>query len=103
VTASGEATFEDLVARLTREPDVELRTAFNSPGLRVDGKIFAMHVRGELVVKLPAERCAELVASGAGRPFEAGRRRMREWVTIGEADVGRWPELAEEALAFGRA
>jgi hypothetical protein len=99
---SGEAAFEALVERYTSEPDIELRKAFSSPGLCVDGSIFAMFVRGDLVVKLPAERCAELVDAGLGTPFESGRRRMREWVTIGAGEVDRWAGLAEEALAFGR-
>jgi uncharacterized protein YndB with AHSA1/START domain len=58
-----------------------------------------MLVAGELVVKLPAERCAEIVAGG-GRPFESGSRRMREWVVVGAARTADWPALSEDALAF---
>jgi hypothetical protein len=61
-----------------------------------------MLVRDELVVKLPAARCAELVAAGGAHPFEVGRRRMREWVAITH-DVGAdWRVLVREALAFVR-
>ncbi|MGH2910667.1 MAG: hypothetical protein ACRDK8_15410 [Solirubrobacteraceae bacterium] len=59
-----------------------------------------MVVDGALVIKLPAGRCAELTATKSGRAFEIGRRRMREWVQIGEIDQARWTELAEEARAF---
>ncbi|HEX8054007.1 MAG TPA: hypothetical protein VF517_13535 [Thermoleophilaceae bacterium] len=75
--------------------------AFRSPGLKVDGRIFAMLVGEELVVKLPAERCKALVTDGAARPFESGSRKMREWVVI-ELPPTRWPELAREALSFVR-
>ena len=44
-----------------------------------------MLVNDELVVKLPADRCVDLVASDAARPFESGGRRMREWVRIGDS------------------
>jgi hypothetical protein len=58
-----------------------------------------MLVRGELVLKLPAARCAELTAEGVGRPFENGGRPMKEWLTL-TATPARWPTLADEALAY---
>lgn len=64
---------------------------------KVDGKTFAMIVRGALVVKLPRERVAELLASDVGCRFESGGRVMKEWVTIAH---GPWVELAREARRF---
>ena len=98
---SAEETFNEICVRLAQRPGVQQRKAFSSPGLRVGGKVFAMLVRGELVVKLPAERCAELVQAGA-RPFQSGGRPLREWVTIRLADRARWGVLAEEALTNAR-
>jgi hypothetical protein len=43
---------------------------FGSNGLKVDGKLFALFTQGTLVVKLPKERVAALVAKGDGKPFE---------------------------------
>jgi TfoX/Sxy family transcriptional regulator of competence genes len=45
---------------------------FGSSGLKVGGKVFAMSVKNELVVKLPRERVDELVAAGAGSRFDPG-------------------------------
>ena len=88
--------FEAVVERFSGEPGVELGTGWRSPGLRVNGKIFAMCVDGDLVVKLPRERCEALVAAG-GRPFRAGGREMREWVVVRDGD---WVALAAEAYSF---
>jgi hypothetical protein len=75
------------------------RGSFGSNGLRVNGKVFAMTVRGALVVKLPRDRVAELIASGAGSAFESGGRVMKEWVTVVH---GSWIALAREARCFVR-
>jgi len=96
-----EATYAAIASRLLSESDTEEGKAFHAPALKAGGKIFAMLVGERLVPKLPAERCAELVAAGS-EPFESGGRRMREWVSVGSGDAGDWPGLAEEALAFAR-
>lgn len=73
---------------------------FGAEGLKIDGKVFAMVVRGHLVVKLPAERCAELIEAKAGTRFDPGHGRpMREWIRVsqGRAD---WVALASEAGNF---
>ena len=93
--------FESILARFDGEPDIELGTGWGkSPGLRVRRKIFAMLVDGELVVKLPADRCAELADAGHGRAFRSGGREMREWVVVGEEHADEWLGLAEDAHAF---
>jgi TfoX/Sxy family transcriptional regulator of competence genes len=96
-----------VVETLAREPAVEAGRAFHNPGLKVGGKLFAMLVRDELVVKLPAPRCLELVTEGMARPFDRGQGRpLREWVCLKQvdekADERWWLALAREALAFGR-
>lgn len=71
--------------------------------LTVNGKIFVMLVRGRFVAKLPRERVDELVDSGAGDYFEAGRGRpMKEWVSL-DGLTRRWVELAKEAHRFVKA
>jgi hypothetical protein len=76
---------------------------FGADALKVDERIFAM-VSGEAVVlKLPARRVSELLASGEGRPFDAGKGRpMREWVALAAPDADACLALAREALAFVR-
>jgi hypothetical protein len=69
--------------------------------LKVDGKIFAMLVRGELVLKLPGKRVDALIESGDGRRFDAGKGKpMREWFALSPASRKSWMTLAREAMAF---
>lgn len=85
------------------EPRVKLEKAFSSIALKVDDKIFAMVVNGELVLKLPKPRVDSLLESGAGLPFATGGGRvMKEWVRLTGTKAPT--ALAREALAFvGRA
>jgi hypothetical protein len=88
-------------AELARK-GVSAGTGFGrNEGLRVGGRIFAMLVRGELVVKLPGERVDELVDAGVAVRFEAGKGRpMREWAAVASSASRRWRGLVEEARAF---
>ena len=70
-------------------------------GLRIGGKIFAMLVRGELVVKLPKDRVDELVDAGVADRFDAGKGRpLKEWASVGPNASRRWRGLVEEARTF---
>ena len=98
-----EEIFSTIAEALRREDDVEDGTGFGkTPGLRVSGRIFAMLMYGELVLKLPAARSAELVERGEARTFAVGKRRMREWVSVPPERSRQWPGLAGEALRFVR-
>ena len=96
-------TFDDLVDEFVGRPGVTPpaahRSGFGSHALKVDGSIFAMHVRGHLVVKLPRARVLDLIAAGVGGPFDANTGTpKKEWLTV--LDESAWRELAEEAYAF---
>lgn len=81
-------------------PDPSSRR-FGSSALKVDGSIFAMLVRGHLVVKLPRERVSQLIQDGRGSSFDAGKGRpMKEWLTVEVLDTDTWLTLAREALGF---
>lgn len=102
VARSGEARFAALAIELAGLPAVTIgsgKRGFGSGALLVNGRIFAMVTRGDLVLRLPAPRVAELIAAGQGRPFEAGRGRpLNEWM-VAAASGRRWRAFAEEARA----
>jgi hypothetical protein len=99
-----EERFDALVDEFTRVPGVTPPgggTGFGSHALRFNKKIFAMLVRGQLVVKLPKARVDKLVADGEGVRFDANKGTpMKEWLTLADGSTLAWSPLAREALAF---
>jgi hypothetical protein len=84
------------------KPGITVGKLFASFGLKVDGKIFVMVVKGKLVLKLPKPRVDELVASKAGKHFEPGPGRvMKEWIAMTGSDLDP-VALAREAYEFVR-
>ncbi len=106
--ATPEERFAIVIEELLNNPGVTpppddsgTKKKFGSSGLRVHNKIFAMLVKGKLVLKLPGRRVEGLIASGDGAPFESGQGRvMKEWVTIEPTSQEEWLPLAREAMEF---
>ena len=74
---------------------------FGANALKIDNKIFAMLVRGRLVVKLPRRRVDELIASGQGERFDPGHGRlMKEWLSLEPGSEDSWACLAGGAMEF---
>ena len=95
--------FDAVASRLVASNDrLETARMFGSTGLRTESGKFAGFARGdELVVKLPADRVAELLESGEGTVFDAGRGRpMKEWVVLHPADEAAVERYLLEARAF---
>ena len=79
-------------------------SGFGRGSLKYHGKIFAMLVRGSLVLKLPAERVTALINAGEGVAFDANKgTAMREWFSVSPGSGLGWESLATEALDFARA
>lgn len=101
-----ETRFAAVIEETLNEPGVTPPTegnGFGSSALKVHNKIFAMLVRGRLVVKLPRERVDALVASGDGERFDANKGRpMKEWLVLAENSQVAWLPLAQEAMKFVR-
>jgi hypothetical protein len=94
--------FDAVAERLVSEDDaIERGRALQNEGLKARGKLFAFVTRGDLVVKLPADRVAAVIAAGDGRPFDANKGRpMREWVALAPADEAACEAHMREAASF---
>ena len=101
-----EDRYQDLIDELVGADGVTPPrggSGFGRSALRFQAKIFAMFVRGRLVVKLPAERVEELIAAGEGVHFDANKGiPMREWLSLDPDSARPWLALATEALDFAR-
>ena len=106
VRMTAEQRYEDLVDELAGEEGVlppPGGSGFGRGALRYHRKIFAMFVRGQLVVKLPRPRVDELVAAGHGERFDANKGTpMKEWLSLDPESDLAWSPLAREALDFAR-
>jgi hypothetical protein len=105
VFTTPEERFEALVGEFLGDPDVTPPSrgrAFGSSALKVRQKIFAMLVRGQLVVKLPKTRVDALVESRDGERYDPRHdgRLMSEWITIEPTSKTEWVSLAREAMEF---
>jgi hypothetical protein len=101
-----EERYEDLVDEFLAEDGVtppQGGSGFGRGAMRCRPKIFAMLVRGQLVLKLPRQRVDELVAAGHGRRFDANKGTpMKEWFSLDARSGMAWSALAREALDFAR-
>jgi hypothetical protein len=96
-------SFAPVVAAFSKNRQVSTEKGWGSGNLvlKVNGKIFAMPVKGQLVAKLPKARVDELVSNGAGDRFDprGDGRVMKEWVVVGVGKAN-WIGLATEAHGF---
>jgi hypothetical protein len=103
-----EERFATIVEELLSYPDVtppsngsQSKKRLGDSALRIHHKIFAMLVKGRLVVKLPKPRVDALITSGEGECFDPGHGRvMKEWVAVEPTAETDWLPLAREAMEF---
>ena len=96
------ALFDDVLEELCVDPRVRRGVFFGHPAAKLGKRVFAREVRGDLLVKLGAERVGELQRAGQALVFDpSGKRPMNAWGLVPEPDSGdplqAWVTLAEEA------
>ncbi|HXQ93985.1 MAG TPA: hypothetical protein VN864_02295 [Thermoplasmata archaeon] len=102
--AAAQAHFEKLIVQLAEDAgtDGPRRKGFASHSMFVGRKMFAiLDESGALVVKLPPERVAGLIASGAGSGWSPGHGSpLKEYLAVGFDRKARWLSLAKESRTF---
>lgn len=101
----GQRALDGLAADFLHRPGVDRSSMFGSNALRTHGKIFAfVGAAGELVVKVPADRAAELVTAAVAARIRIGRNPAREWIGLPPSDTGDgtdlWRDLLDEAYRY---
>ena len=98
--AEAHPSFAPVVKAFINDRQVTAGMMMSSYGLKVKGKIFAMFVKGRLVVKLPKHRVDAIVDGGEGKRFDPGHGRlMQEWVVVLTHERS-WIAIAKEACHF---
>ena len=101
---SPEQRYDELVDRWAEVAGVTppgQSAGFGSGSLRINGKIFAMFVRGQLVVQLPRSRVDALIEAGEGTRFDANKGTpMKEWLSLAPSSRLDWTDLSGEAFTF---
>ena len=102
MSSPAQTLFDELAGDYLGRDGVSYGRIWHNDGLKVNGKIFAMVVRDQLVVKVPAAQARQLCESGEGIAFEPRPGRpMKEWVVIGSAERALWRDLLTNAYAYG--
>lgn len=92
--------FVPVVDAFAKDRRVTVGKMMGAVNVKVNGKGFAMLVKGRLVAKLPKERVDALVAAGKGERFDPGHGRvMKEWIAIAPGKTS-WVDLSQEAYRF---
>jgi TfoX/Sxy family transcriptional regulator of competence genes len=93
--------YEKQRSQMSRVPAITEKKMFGTTALCVRGKVFMFPWKERLVLKLPAERVDDLLASGNAKLFDPGHgRTSKTWVALSAESHGKWARLAREARAF---
>ncbi len=102
-----EALFWDLAVELQAGDDrIVEGTIMSSRCLRVAAakgeEFLAMphHKKPGLVVKLPADRVAEIIDAEEGESFAPAGKVFKEWLAVTDIDEDRWRALLHEGIEF---
>lgn len=90
--------YDELRAHFSTVEEVVVTSRRGAQGIKYGGKMFAMFHKGQLLVKLPPARVAEVIASGDGLPHDPGTGRpMKNRVLIPDGHSDLWIALCEES------
>ena len=62
--------YEEIKAHFSNDRDVTVLTGRGAQGIKQGKKLIVMFMKGEIIVKLPANRVSEIIASGEGESYE---------------------------------
>ena len=99
---AAESLFWELADEMISAGAAHEGTMMGTRCLRVDGEFLAMFFQktGQLIVRLPENRVAEVIYAGSGAEFKPAGGTVREWVAVDEINRQLWRSLLEEGREF---
>mgnify|MGYP003996890207 FL=1 len=100
---TAEELFWDLAEELqVEDPRVVEGTIMKSRCLRAGEEFLALvdYKGSGLVVKLPRERVAALIAQGRGQSFAPAKKVFKEWLSVAVLDREAWGSLLREGVEY---
>lgn len=90
--------YAEVRAHFSQVPGVTVNAGRGAQGIKLGGKMFVMFHKGQLLVKLPPARVAEVIASGDGLPHDPGTGKpMKTRVLIPDTKKSLWIAYCEES------
>jgi hypothetical protein len=90
------------VGPVTKPADPVRPQRMNANAFCIRNKVFAMHVREDLVLKLPPNRVADLVQAKVASSNVVGGHVMKEWANLPLSVEKKWLALTKESLDYVR-
>jgi hypothetical protein len=97
-----DALFWDVAQPLLAAGKADEGELMRSRCIRVGKEFLAMpeYRTGDLVVKLPKHRVAELIEAGDGLAFAPAKKVFSEWVQVPVRNESLWTQLLGEGFEF---
>ncbi|MHA2407076.1 MAG: hypothetical protein ACXACA_01720 [Candidatus Ranarchaeia archaeon] len=93
-----EDIYQEVKSHFSSVKDVTILSGSGAQGLKYGKKLFAMFMKGNLLIRLPPNRVTEVIASGDGLPHDPGTGKpMKNMVLIPVSMKDLWIKYCEEA------
>ena len=90
--------YSEIKAHFATDPEVEVLKGRGAQGIKREGKLFVMFMKGDLIVKLPEHRVNEIIDIGDGVSFDPGTGKpMKNRVLIPARKRDMWIKYSIEA------
>jgi hypothetical protein len=80
------------------DPDVEVAEGKGAQGIKYKGKMFAMFMKGDLLLKSSKEHIKSLISGGFVEEYSVGGKTMRNMGLVRADKVDSWIQLSEDTL-----
>jgi hypothetical protein len=93
--------YDELKIFFRQIDDVVVSDGKGAQGIKYHGKMFAMFLKGDLLLKFSPERVVELIKSGKGIAHDPGTGKpMKDRILIPASKSKTWIPLSKESLEY---